>query len=139
MPQLIVEGQKKEAQKTSWFEVLPAQLLSTATRTSGTFDNPYGQGMVLTVVVANEAGSCSFTPKLQSSDAYGGVITWWTAATAITANGTYNYLIYPVTFLGTGFTETYAFSVPREWSLVLTYAGTPASDKMDTKASACYV
>lgn len=134
-----VEAQKSAAQKTDWFEVLPAELLSTATRTSQEFNNPYGMGMLLTVVVANEAGTCSFTPKLVTFDAYGTAIAWWTAATAITANGTYHYLVYPVSITNAAFTEVVTCPVPASFHVVLTYAGTPASDKMDTKVSACYI
>lgn len=139
MPVLRIDKQKNDAQKTSWFEVLPAELLTTADRTSGVFDNPYGQGLMLTVVVANEAGTFSATPKLQTADAYGGTITWWTASTAITANGTYQYLVYPVTLVNSAFTELATFIVPREWALFLDYTGTPATDKADTKASAAYI
>lgn len=137
--ELNIEGQKNSAQKTGFFTVLPAELLSTATRTSGQFTNPYANGLILTVVVANEAGTCSFTPKLQTVNGYGTAFVWWTAAAAITANGTYQYLIYPVSITNSAFTEVVTFPVPSTWQLVLTYAGTPASDKMDTKASASYI
>lgn len=136
---LKVENQKHNGQKTDWFEVLTPELLSTATRTSGNFDCPYGLGLHLTVVVANEAGACSFTPKIVTTDAYGNSVTWWTAAAAITANGVYQYLIWPVSITNSAFTEVVTFPMPGSWKLTLTYAGTPASDKMDTKASACYL
>jgi len=139
MPVLHSENEKQNAQKTGWFEVLPAELLTTADRTSGQFNNPYGMGLILTIVTANEAGAFSATPKLQTVDAYGTAITWWTAAAPITANGTFHYLIYPVTMSNTAFTETVAFPVPGSWRLFLDYGATPASDKADTKASAAYV
>jgi hypothetical protein len=138
MPQLLSEQEKTGAQKTGWFEVLPAELLTVADRTSGQFNNPYAQGMILTIVVANETGSFSATPKLQIVNAYGTALTFWTAASAITANGTFNYLFYPVTITNTAFNETVAFPIPGSWRLFLDYTGT-ASDKADTKASACYI
>lgn len=138
---LIVDIQKSTGQKTDWFEILPAQLLSTATRTSGMFDNPYRRGMILTLVTANEVGSTSFTPSIQTVDFFGSSHTVFTADLPITVNGTYHYLFVPVpvvNYNGT-FREIFTLDLPREWKLVLTYAGTPANDKMDTKASAGYI
>jgi len=139
MPNTITENQKNLAQKTAFFEVLPAELLTIADRTSGQFSNPYGMGMILTIVVANEAGTFSATPELQTLDGYGNAITWWTAAAAITANGTYQYLVYPVAITNSAFTETVTFPLPSNWRLFLDYTGTPANDKADTKAMAAYV
>jgi hypothetical protein len=139
MAELLVEGQKNSAQKTDWFTVVPAQLQAVATVESGQFDNPYGTGMMLTVVVANEAGTCSFTPVLKSLDAFGTVVTLWSATSAIAANGTYQYLFYVVDVINTAFAQCVTLPLPRSWYLELTYAGTPASDKMDVKASACYI
>ena len=138
MPNLMNENEKVNAQKTGWFEVLPAELQTIADRTSGQFNNPYGQGMILTIVTANETGTFSATPKLQIVNAYGSALTFWTAAAPITTNTTSNYLIYPVTVTNSAFTETVAFPLPGSWRLFLDYTGT-ASDKADTKASACYI
>lgn len=139
MPSNVVDYQKINGQKTDWFIVLPAALQSTATRTSGNFNNLNASGMILTVVVGNEAGACSYTPSVATLDAFGGVITLWTAAAPITANGTYTYALSGTTFTNASFTQIAQLLLPRVWYVVLTYAGTPANDKMDTKVSACLI
>jgi hypothetical protein len=139
MPTLLTDYQQDYAENTDWFAVLPAELQSTATRTSGTFINKNKTGLLLTVTVANEAGACQFTPKICTLNAFGGVITLWTAAASISANGTAIYSITPYAFTNSSFTEVATLVLPRSWYVVLTYAGTPANDKMDTKVSACLV
>ena len=139
MPSNVVDYQQNTGQNTSWFTVLPAALLSTATRTSNIMYNPSAKGMILSITTANEVGTCSFTPKICTLDAFGTVITLWTAAAAITTDTTSTYFISETTFTNASFTAVVATVLPRSWYLVLTYSGTPASDKSDTKASACYV
>jgi len=138
-PNIVIEEQKKGAKKTDWFPVLLPELQTSATRTSGVFNNLYALGMMITIVVENETGTFSVTPSLQTTDAYGDPITWWTASAPIDADGTYQYLVHNSPETNAAFTETVQFAIPRDWKLVLTYSGTPASDMADTKAAARYI
>ncbi len=133
-----LEGQDKTGQKSDWFEVLPAQLLSTATRTSQLLICRFALGVMLQITTANEAGAASFTPKILVPNAIaGGADLIIATFTAITANGTNTLVLYPTaTDLGT---EDKVGTLPREWKLELTYAGTPANDKIDTVAYARYI
>ena len=137
--ELDIEYQQINYGKTDWFEILPAQLQSTATRTSQMQRNMNLDGILLSVVTANEAATASFTPSIKTLDAFGTVITLWTAAAAITTDTTSVYSISPNAFTNTSFTQVANLVLPRIWYLVLTYAGTPATDKIDTKASICYI
>jgi len=139
MPENVLEYQKVNGQVTDFFTVLPAQVASSATRTSNIMYNPMGVGMILTIVTADETGAASFTPTIKCLDAFGTVVTLWTAAAAITAAGTFNYAILPGSFTNTSFTEVASSLIPRKWYLVLTYSGTPANDYISTKASACFI
>ena len=121
-----MQGTQKEA-----ITLLAAELQSTATRTSSARKVQH-KGMLLTLVIANEAGTTTFTPVLQSKDNEGNWHAIWTAAAAVAADGTTTYLIYPGTRVVEDFTEYVDIELPAEWRCVLTYAGTPATDKMDT-------
>jgi len=128
-------------EKSGWVEALAAESLSTATRTSGDLISNKGRGMLLWVKTANEAGTASFTPSLQVKDPEGTALTVWTAAAAITANGSFLYVLSPDTLTGMGgasVTETALVSIPFFHNLVLTYSGTPANDKIDTEAWVLY-
>ena len=112
--------------------LLAAELQSTGTRTSTARRTPSHKGMLLTVVIANEAGTTTFTPVLQQKDNEGNWHTIWTAAAALAADGTVFYLFYPGTRVVEDYTEYVDIEIPEEWRVSLTYAGTPATDKMDT-------
>ena len=116
--------------------LLAAELQSTATRTSSERTTPEHKGMLLTVPIANEAGTTTFQPVLQQKDNEGNWNTIWTAAAAIAADGTTTYLIYPGTRVAEDYTEYVDIEIPETWRVVLTYAGTPATDKMDTLVTA---
>lgn len=134
---LTVHNQERAGEKTDWFEVLPAQLLSTATRTSQLQRCTKDLGVLIEIITANEAGSASFTPKILVPDGAGGADVVIITFTAITANGTNTLVVYPgANDMGT---EDKIATLPREWKLELTYAGTPASDKMDTHVFARYI
>ena len=60
----------------------------------------------------------------------------WTAAAAVAADGTTNYLIYPGTRVVEDYTEYVDIEIPETWRVSITYAGTPATDKMDTLVTA---
>ena len=127
--------------KSGWQEVLAEESLSTATRTSEDFPAHEGRSMLLWVKTANEAGTASFTPSLQIKDPAGTALTVWTAASAITANGSFLYVLSPDALTGmngASVTETALVGVPMFHNIVLTYSGTPANDKIDTQAWALY-
>jgi hypothetical protein len=140
---LNAQQQALRGENSNWFTILPAALQSTATRDSDYQANLGCEGVILEIVVANEAGTCSFTPKIYSVDPAGTNVLIWAAATAITANGTFLYWIHPhadkTATAKNNMTEEGTISLPRDWFLELTYAGTPASDKMDTVAYGTYV
>ena len=135
---LDVYAQERAGEKTDWFSILPQELLSTATRVSGLQLCTRSFGVMLQIVTANEVGAASFTPKILvpngvSAGADLVVVTF----TAIVAVGTNLLVVYPgATDLGT---EDKVATLPREWKLELTYAGTPASDKMDTLVYGRYI
>lgn len=132
MANLHLDLQIERGENTEAFNALPLQLLSTATRTSGIFKNQYSRGLILVVTIANEAGTCSFTPTILGYDASGTAFTLATF-TALTANGTAILALYPQVLTGFSGTEAKVAPLPREFSVRLTYAGVPANDKMDTK------
>lgn len=137
MANVKLESENLKGENSDAFSILANELQSTATRTSKKFNNPRCNGVILIVTTANEAGTASFTPSIVGYDASG---TAYTVATftAITANGTNVLCLYPAVL--TGFSnEAKAAPLPREWAVVLTYAGTPATDKIDTKVDAVYV
>ncbi len=113
-------------------EVLEEESDSAATRTSVAISRQQ-RGMIMTVKTANEAGAASMTPSLQMKTQAGDWVTFWTAAAAITANGTFTYFFYPGTAV-VSYTEYVDTVIPHTWRLVLTYAGTPATDTIDTEA-----
>lgn len=137
MANLILEKQIDEGENSDAFAVLANELVSSATRTSLKFSNHGCSGVILVVTTANEAGSASFAPSIIGYDAAGAAFTVATF-TAITANGTNVLCLYPEVL--TGFSnEAKAAPLPREWAVKLTYVGTPATDKIDTKVDALYV
>jgi len=137
MAALTLDKQVRSGEKTEWFYVLPQELLTTADRTSGAFSHPTAKGLMLKVTLANEVGTFSATVNLQTPDAAGNWTTFYTSS-ALTANGTTLFYIYPYGGTNSLFTIV-PFSLPKDWRLFLDYTGTPASDKMDTLVQACYL
>lgn len=135
---LNLESQDKTGQKTAWFEVLPLQAASDADRTSGLFIARFAKGIMFEVILANEAGTAGFTPKLLVPSAVSGDIVIQ-SFTALTANGTAILVLSPYTLTGFG-TEFKLGMVPREWKFMLDYTtGTPATDSFDTRVYARYI
>ena len=129
---------RKTGENSDTFSVLATELLSTASRTSGKFDNPRCRGIIFIVTTANEVGAASFTPKINFYDAAGNAIVL-ASFSAITANGTNILCYYPQVLTGYSGSEAKVGQLPRTWSLTLTYAGTPANDKIDTAVDALYL
>jgi len=127
--------------KSGWVSILASESLSTATRTSNDLIATLSRGALLWVKTANLTGTPTFTPSLQIDDPDGTALTVWTAATAISANGSYLYILSPDVLTGMGgasVTETALVAIPYFHNIVLTYAGTPATDKVDTEAWILY-
>jgi hypothetical protein len=133
-----LSNQIKNREKTDWFTILPAEALTAADRTSGMFYHPDPDiGLMLKVIVANEAGSFSATVNILAVDPAGGSSIIYTSS-AITANGT--TLLYIKPGGGTnGLFTIVPFALPREFKVMLDYTGTPASDKDDTVVYGCFV
>lgn len=134
---LALAGQVSHGEKSDWFYVLPAELQSSADRTSGAFWHPTAVGLMLKATLANELGAFSATVNIQTPDADGTWTTIYTSA-ALTANGTTLFFIYPGGGTNSLFTIV-PFSLPRQWRIFLDYTGTPANDKADTSIQACYL
>lgn len=115
--------------------LLAAESDSAASRTSSARATQH-KGMLLTVTLANEAGTTTMTPILQMKDKLGNWTTIWTAAAALAAAGTAHYLIYPGTWVVGPYTEYVDIVLPHTWRVGLTYAGTPATDTIDSLAVA---
>lgn len=137
---LKLESQDKTGQKTDWFEVLPAVLQGSATRTSGLFIARFAKAVMFEVILANEAGTAGFTPKLLVPNGVsGGADIVIQTFTALTANGTSILTLSPYTLTGFG-TEFKLGLVPREWKFELTYTtGAAGTDKFDTQVFARYL
>lgn len=104
-----------------------ATLLASAARTTTTNSadqtNYNHRGLLLTVDVSS-AGTGSITPSIQVKDSISGNYkTIWTAAAALTANGTAVYAFYPgANAIGTlTYTELVQAFVGRTWRLVMTH------------------
>jgi hypothetical protein len=96
-------------------------LLSSSARTTTTNSsdqiNYNWHGLLLTVDVSS-AGTGSITPSIQTKDSISGNYkTIWTAATALTTNGTYVYALYPSSLGAASYTEVAQILVGRTWRL----------------------
>jgi hypothetical protein len=136
--ELNVTLQTIRGENSSAFSVLAQELLSTATRTSSLFSNLRCRGIIFKITTANEAGTASFTPKILAYDTAGNSFVLATFS-AITTNTTTILCYYPAVLTGYSGTAALVGQLPRAWALELTYAGTPANDKIDTKVEALYL
>ncbi len=133
-----LKSQIAKGEKTDWFTILPKVTLLNADTTAGKFSHPNDAiGLALVVVTANEVGTFSATINIVTTDPAGNTITWYTSA-AITTNTTTRILIRPGG--GTNALFTIApFPLPRDFSILVDYTGTPASDKADVTIYGCFV
>lgn len=113
---------------------LPNVLQATATRTGPDHKVQNAKCLILVVTTANKTGTPTVTPSIQGKTASGAYYTIWTAAAAIAANGTFVYILTPFTLPTGTFTEAKIMPIPSTVRAILTYAGTPASDKIDMQA-----
>jgi len=139
---LAVMQHSVNKENSDWFTILAKVALANATQTSMNFINRGDRGLLIELITANKTGSPTFALELHTKDDAGNDIKL-VAHTAIAANGTALYFEYPTAdktaTTKSNLTEVGVISVPRYWFLVLTYAGTPGTDKMDTEVHAAYV
>lgn len=116
--------------------VLAAELGSFASRTSEKVRLRGAKAVVITVVLANKAGTVSFTPKVRRYLADGTTaVDLWTAAAALSANGTVMYALgeLPAGTLTAGYTEGKAAFLPELIDVVLTVSGAGDGNEFDTR------
>lgn len=137
--ELNVKEQNMRGENGATFSLLPAELQSSATITSSKQLNIKCRGIVFIIVTANEAGTASFTPKILGYRSDASTTFVLATFTAVTTNATTILIYYPQVLTGFSGTEAKVGQLPRDWALELTYAGTPATDKIDTLVEAFYL
>lgn len=139
--ELDIDYQRKTGQKSELFTIFAPAVGSFATRTSTLFQNQYNHGIIIIVKLANKLGTVSFTPQVQIFDEAGTAIVWWTAAAALSANGTATYVLFPggMAGKGAGVTEASDVVMPREWKLALNYTGAGDGNEFDTEVYGMYI
>lgn len=122
-----------EAPNKSQVVALASEAGSFATRTSSALDWRQVQSAILTVVLANKAGTVTFTPSIQRQLKNGTWVTWWTAAAALSANGTVAYAFGrgAVATLA-AMTEKIEQPLPMTVRVVLTVSGAGDGNEFDT-------
>ena len=131
-------SQSENGENTKCINILANELLSSASRTAGVMNNRKCKGVIFIITTANKANTPTFTPKILTYDSAGAAITLATFS-AISTNATTILCYYPAVLTGFSGTEAKVGQLPRDWALTLTYAGTPANDKMDTKVDMLYL
>ena len=129
--------QLKNGEKTDWFTILPAELQTSVSRTSGTFYHPEpAAGLVLKLVLANETLTWTATLDMLSTDPAGAATTIYQSA-GLSAAGTTLYLIRPGGGTNGLFTIV-PFSLPREFQFKINVSS-GVTNKMDTLLYGCFV
>lgn len=122
-----------EAPNKAQLVALAAELGSFATRTSGDLDLRQVKSLLLTVVLANKAGTVTFTPSIQRKLKNGSYVTYWTAAAAISANSTTTYAFGQAAVATlAALTEKLEVPIPMTARVVLTVAGAGDGNEFDT-------
>ena len=119
--------------------LLASQADTTATRNSDDQISASSRAIQILVKTANKVGTTAeYTPSLQRKNADGTYATIWTAAAALTGNGS---VLYELGDFGSvtgasGVTERVALALPQNWRVVLTAASADGSHNMDTYVEA---
>ena len=104
-----------------------------ASVTSNPFKNRYARRLQLTVKLANKAGTVTYTPIVQFKGADDTWRTLWTAAAALSANGTAIYQLNDIAVsTASGITESKIAALPLDLRVGLTYSGAGAGNSFDT-------
>lgn len=110
----------------------------TSTQTSANQTNANGRGAYIIVNVTTLTGtSPTLTPKIQGVDPVSSQpFQLLLATTAISAAGTFVYLIYPNAPAGAGgVTQSVAFPLPKTYNVVMTVGGTVTVEAYTVAAS----
>lgn len=136
--ELGLKSQTTRGEKTDWFTILSTVTALDVDNTAGSFSHPDPSiGLALKVVLANEAGTFSATINIVTKDPAGNTIVWYTSG-ALTANGT--TLIYIKPGGGTNALFTIVpFGLPRDFSILVDYTGTPVTDAADVAIYGCFI
>lgn len=137
------QGQLYDDGSAAWYDAranvegtaLASEANTTATRNSSDITNHNGSTLRLVVVTANKAGTtATYTPSIQWKYDGTNYVTIWTAASALTNNGSALYDFGPgVADVGGG-VEAVEMTLPRTFRVVLTVATADGSNNMDTAA-----
>lgn len=132
MPPVVVPGKHE-------LIALTANSIATVTGDLLTDLGKYGRSMILTVVLADKQGTVTFTPKIQKLLKDGSTyVDYWIAAAALSANGSYNYVIgrdaATMTGGSLGIVEARNIPLPRDFRVVLTYSGAGSGNSFDCYA-----
>ena len=123
-------------QGSSWAVLLAGQGNTVATRQSSAVTLRQVRGLIIYAYIASIAGVPTFTPKLVAYDPNAGRDDYWVAAAALSANGTYMYVIYPGASkpagAPAGLVEAVSLPLPPRFELHLVYAGDGVNDKATT-------
>lgn len=137
----VIGQQGKDHENSELFTLIPLAAARDSDINSGKLANQSARGVVIVVKAANEAGVAGFTPVVRIFDEDGNAIVFWSGA-AITANGTFTYVLYPggMAGAGAGVTAQASIVLPRVWDFLLDYTtGVPGTDKFDLEAYAMYL
>ncbi len=134
----LYNGSTHDRQRNNEAFAILASSARTAQTDSSDLTNFNNSGILLTVDISLDPGTASITPNIQSKDPVSGNYSIiWTAAAALTAVGTYTYLIYPGV-LAADFdgTESASIAIPRIFRFRMAVAD---SESMTWSAGSTYV
>jgi len=128
-------SQEKLGEKGQWFTLMASASQNADVR-SDIQDAPFSHGVLLEIIVSS-ASTLSVTPTLETVDDSGNVLAIWTAAAAVTADGTVTYLFYPGWTAADydGITEGADVPLPRQWNLFIDFGTGSAT----IEVHACYL
>ena len=124
--------------KSGWFEILPLESASEATRTSGEQHIQMAEGVILQVIIDNVVNTPTFTPTilLPSADtAFADEVL--AAFSAIGSSGS-SILAYHPAAAGIGDSNIDGI-LPSDWKLSLVYAGADTTHVANTRVFARYI
>lgn len=113
-----------------------AQTADSVATITGSDIPHYQDGPVrLIVTLTDKQGTVTFTPKIQIKTAAGVYVDYWTAAAALSANGTYVYEVGPAATSAAnkvaGVTESVMGWIGKAYRVVMTYSGAGAGNSFD--------
>lgn len=119
--QILFNGATFDRARATTAVTALASAARTATINSSDIINYNHRGLLLVVDVSS-AGTGSITPSIQIKDSVSGNYrTIWTAAAALTANGTAAYMLYPGAASAALYTEAIQAVVGRTFRVVATH------------------